>query len=83
MWYKYIGFFTGYRVVWESVIIIPITNNEKYGHSIRFFAIRPFFRKELQSNKRVNCNYNQRRRISPTLITVYTKCNIMCSYCEI
>jgi hypothetical protein len=41
----------------------------------KFFAIRPVFRNELQSNNRVDCIYNQRRRISPTLITVVTVMN--------
>jgi len=39
----------GFGLGWESIIIFPIYNNRKYSGVIQFFAIRPVFRNELES----------------------------------
>jgi len=47
---KKYGTWGRFELGWESIIIFPIYNYRKYSRAIRFFAIRPVFRNELESD---------------------------------
>ena len=40
----------GFGMDWQRIFIIDVSNNAKYGPAVHFFAIRPSFRSEFESD---------------------------------